>query len=161
VLLAREFVALAAQNHDQRARHLDETRRRFAAGTVTEYDILAAAVAEQNARPEMIRTANRLSDARERLAFVLGIQGRAVDVTGSLDTTAPPVPDHAAAFWTAATNRPSWPSCAELRHVRGDWSASPGRRTSRAWISARTSAGGPSRWTAGQATATSGTPGCA
>ena len=115
VLLAREFVALAAQNHDQRVRHLEETRRRFAAGTVTEYDILAATVAEQNARPEMIRTTNRLSDARERLAFVLGIQGREVDVTGSLDAAAAPVPDHATAFRIAAANRPE---LAELRKGR-------------------------------------------
>ena len=117
VLLAREFAALATQNLEQRTRLLEESRRRLAAGTVTEFDVLGASVAEQNARPEVIRTANRVSAARERLAFVLGVRGRAVDVEGSLISAAAAaaLPDYAAALRTATANRPE---LAELRKSR-------------------------------------------
>jgi len=89
-----------------RERHLEEARRRLAAGTVTDYDVLAASVAAQNARPEVIRTANQVLDARGRLAFVLGIQGREVDVAGSLTAPAAAPPDYATAFRTAVSRRP-------------------------------------------------------
>ena len=115
VLLAREYAAVATQNREQRARQLEESRRRLAAGTVTDFDVLAASVAEQNARPEVIRTANRVSAAREQLAFVLGVRGREIDVSGSLDTTTVALPEYAAAFQTAAANRPE---LAELRKGR-------------------------------------------
>jgi HAE1 family hydrophobic/amphiphilic exporter-1 len=115
VLLAREYAALAQQNLQQRTRHLEESRRRLAAGTVTDFDVLAASVAEQNARPEVIRAANGVNAARERLAFVLGIQGREVDVTGVLTAAPGPLPDYAAALAAAAANRPE---LAELRKGR-------------------------------------------
>ena len=115
VLLAREFAALATQNLEQRGRHLEEARRRLVAGTATEFDVLAASVAEQNSRPEVIRSANRVSAARERLAFVLGVRGREVDVSGSLVSAAAAVPDYATAFQTAATGRPE---LGELRKGR-------------------------------------------
>ena len=64
----------------------------------------------------MIRTRNRVSDARERLAFVLGIQGREVDVVGSLTSAAPTAaPAYAAALAAAIANRPE---LAELRKNR-------------------------------------------
>jgi len=115
VLLAREYEALAKQNLEQRVRHLEESRRRMAAGTATDYDVLGASVAEQNARPEVIRTANRVSDARERLAFVLGIQGRKVDVVGSLSAASTVAPSYDAALAAAIANRPE---LAELRKNR-------------------------------------------
>lgn len=117
VLLAREFAALATQNLEQRGRHLGQARSRLVAGTATEFDVLAASVAEQNARPEVIRAANRVSAARERLAFVLGVRGREVDVTGSLAATAAAAapPDYATVFRTATTSRPE---LAELRKGR-------------------------------------------
>jgi len=117
VLLAREFAALATQNLEQRVRLHGEARRRLAAGTVTEFDVLAASVAEQNARPEVIRTANRVSAALERLAFVLGVRGRQVDVSGSLAaaTATSALPDSTAALEMATANRPE---LAELRKER-------------------------------------------
>lgn len=117
VLLAREFEALAAQNLLQKERHLDEARRRLAAGTATDFDVLAASVGVQNARPELIRATNQVSAARERLAFVLGVRGRTVDVSGSLEAVAAPAgaPDPAAAFAAAAASRPE---LAELRKGR-------------------------------------------
>jgi len=115
VLLAREYAAVATQNLEQRARQLEESRRRLAAGTVTDFDVLAASVAEQNARPDVIRTANRVSSAREQLAFVLGVRGRAVDVTGSLVASAVALPDYETAFQTAVARRPE---LSELRKGR-------------------------------------------
>jgi outer membrane protein TolC len=108
VLLAREFAALATQNLEQRVRLLEEARRRLTAGTVTDYDVLAASVAEQVARPEVIRTANRVNAAREHLAFVLGVRGREIDVSGSLAaaSAATALPDYATALQMATTNRP-------------------------------------------------------
>ncbi len=117
VLLARDFAALAAQNLEQRGRHREEARRRLTAGTATEFDVLAASVAEQNARPELIRAANRVNAARERLAFVLGVRGRELDVSGSLTAAAAAAapPDYATAFQAAASHRPE---LAELRKGR-------------------------------------------
>ena len=117
VLLAREIAALATQNLEQRGRHLEEARRRLSAGTVTEFDVLAASVAEQNARPEMIRAAHQVSAARERLAYVLSVRGREIDVSGSLATAASVAtpPDYAAAFQAAVNSRPE---LAELRKGR-------------------------------------------
>jgi len=115
VLLAREFAALAAQNLQQKSRHLEEATRRLAAGTVTDFDVLAANVAVQNARPEVTRAANQISAARERLAFVLGLRGREVDVVGSLETAAAAVPDYGMAFQAAVNSRPE---LAELRKNR-------------------------------------------
>ena len=115
VLLAREFATLAAQNLDQRGHHLEEARRRLTAGTATDFDVLAASVAAQNARPEVIRSANRVNAARERLAFVLGLRDREVNVTGSLNAAAAALPDYDTAFQTAAAKRPE---LAELRKGR-------------------------------------------
>lgn len=114
-LLAREYAALAAQNLQQRQRHLDEARRRLLAGTATDFDVLAASVAAQNARPEVIRTANQAAASRARLAFVLGLRDRAVDVDGSLDAAPAAPPDYAAVLRDAVTRRPE---LAELRKGR-------------------------------------------
>ena len=82
VLLAKELYALAVQNLDQKTRHLDEARRKFAAGVATDYDVLAAEVAVENARPDVIRRENLIRTSREKLRFLLGIEGQEVDVRG-------------------------------------------------------------------------------
>ena len=118
LLLAREFEALALQNLQQRTRHLEEARRRLAAGTATDFDVLAASVDVQNARPEVIRTANRVGAAREALAFAIGIGRKPVEAAGSLESMAVAAaaqPDYATAFRTAAASRPE---LAELRKQR-------------------------------------------
>jgi len=56
VLLAKELNRIAAQNLEQKILHQDEARRKLAAGVATEYDLLAAEVGVENARPELIRT---------------------------------------------------------------------------------------------------------
>jgi len=115
VLLARELEALAIQNLEQKQRHLEEARRRLSAGTVTDYDVLAAEVTVENARPEWIRMANRVQSTRDRLAFILGIRERPVDAVGSLEGATGPVPDPSEALQTAVARRPD---LAELRKNR-------------------------------------------
>ncbi len=83
-LLSRELYALARQNLEQRIRHLEEARKKYAAGTATDYDVLAAEVAVENARPEVIRTENLIRITRDRLRFLLGLEGQEVDAEGTL-----------------------------------------------------------------------------
>lgn len=84
VLLAREMDAIARQSLEQKERHLEEARRKYTAGVATEYEILAAEVAVQNARPEVIRAENRIREALDSLRFLLAIEDGNLDVTGSL-----------------------------------------------------------------------------
>ncbi|MHB8077668.1 MAG: efflux RND transporter permease subunit [Candidatus Krumholzibacteriia bacterium] len=113
VLLARELAAIARQNLDQRGRHLDEARRKYEEGTATDYDVLAARVAAENARPETIRAANAVRAALDRLRFLLAVEGGELEVAGSLDA-APAAPvEPAAALALALTHRPE---LASLEH---------------------------------------------
>ncbi len=85
VLLAKELRAIAEETLTQRERHLGEARRRLELGTVTDYDLLAADVAVQNARPEAIRAANLVALALERLRILLALARPIADVKGTLD----------------------------------------------------------------------------
>ena len=113
ILLARELSDISRQTLEQKERHLDEARRRLALGTATDYDVLAAEVAVQNARPEVIRTENLIRTARERLRFLLSLQEKDIDVIGSLDVAPGPVPGFDEALATALDRRPD---LQELRH---------------------------------------------
>ncbi len=106
VLLSKEFYALAMQNLDQRMRHLDEARRKHAAGTATDYDVLAAEVAVENARPPVIRRENTIQVSRERLRFLLGIEGQEIDVAGTLSSALFPSPPYDQSVEIAWKNRP-------------------------------------------------------
>jgi len=106
VLLAKELYTIAVQNLDQKERLLDEARRKYAAGTATDYDVLAAEVAVENARPQVIRSENLIQLSRERLRFLLGIEGQGVDVTGTLETPIAPIPSHDKGVEIAWKNRP-------------------------------------------------------
>lgn len=112
VLLARELHAIARQNLEQKERHLEEARRRFAAGVATDYDVLAAGVAVENARPEVIRTENQIRVARDRLRFLLALEDE-VEVAGSLEVSPAASPPFQEAFAVASRNRPE---LADLRH---------------------------------------------
>jgi HAE1 family hydrophobic/amphiphilic exporter-1 len=105
VLLAKELSSLALQVLDQRMRHLDEARKKFAAGVATEYDVLAAEVAVENARPAVIRAENLTRTSRERLKFLLGIAEQ-VDVVGSLEGPLALQPQYEETVEIAWKNRP-------------------------------------------------------
>ncbi len=106
VLLSREFRGLAEQTLEQRKRHLDEARRKHAAGTATDYDVLAAEVAVENARPEVIRRENAVQVSRERLRYLLGVEGQEVDAAGTLDSAVLPCPPYEKSVQAAWKNRP-------------------------------------------------------
>jgi len=113
VLLWRELHRLATENLAQKRRHADEAHKRFAAGVATDYDVLAADVAVDNAMPESIRTANHLRISRERLRFLLAGEDEGLDVSGSLSVTPVPLPDYPVSLRLALEKRPE---LAEQRH---------------------------------------------
>jgi outer membrane protein TolC len=115
-LLAKEFSMIAQQSLEQRIKHLDETRRKFAVGVATEYDVLAAEVAVENARPEAIKTENQIRTSRERVRFLLGISDEEVDVAGQLYTPIESVAQYEEAVKGAYEKRPE---LAELRNRLG------------------------------------------
>ena len=106
VLLAKEIYALATQNFDQKVRIQDETRRKHAAGVATDYDVLAADVAAENARPEVIRRENQIRVTREKLRFLLGLEGEEVDAKGTFEETIAPYPSYEKGVDTAWKSRP-------------------------------------------------------
>jgi HAE1 family hydrophobic/amphiphilic exporter-1 len=82
----------------------------------TDYDVLAAEVSVENARPETIRTENQIRTARERLRFLLAIENGEVDVTGSLKADLVPHRSFEDAFALAREKRPD---LADLRYRIG------------------------------------------
>ncbi len=106
VLLARELNRFARQNLEQKSRHLDEANRKLAAGVATDYDVLAAEVAVQNARPELIRTENQIRIARENLRYLLASDDTDIDVVGTLESSIEPTPEYEGILRTARQKRP-------------------------------------------------------
>jgi outer membrane protein TolC len=106
VLAARELLRIAEEDVAQKDRHLLETTRRQAAGTATDYDVLAAQVAAGNAKPSVIRSQNLVRVARERLRFLLAETTQEVDVDGTLATPIDPVPSYDDVLAQALKNRP-------------------------------------------------------
>lgn len=106
VLLAREMVKISEGNLAQKERHLDAAKQRYDAGLATEYDVLAARVNVQNARPAVVRAKNAVGTTREHLAFLLALNGCTVDARGELQASfdAPPALDDALA--RAISRRP-------------------------------------------------------
>ncbi len=106
LLLAKELEAIARQDLEQRLRHLEEAQKKFALGTATDYDVLAAQVAVQNARPAVIRAESDVTRSRLGLNFLLGLEGEEVDAAGTLDTLPEPVPSFDEVLESARSRRP-------------------------------------------------------
>ncbi len=109
ILLAKELHNLALENLAQKQRHLDEAKRKFDVGVATDYDVLAAEVATDNARPEVIRSENSIRIVRERLRFLLASGLDEVDASGPLDrpTADRPIPvTYEEALLSARKRRP-------------------------------------------------------
>ncbi len=105
LLLAHEEEAIARQNLTQKERHRDEAAHRLALGVATDYDLLAAKVATENARPGVIRAANQVRTARDQLRFLMGI-AEDIDAQGSLVMAETPLPTFAQALALARERRP-------------------------------------------------------
>ena len=106
VLLARELHLIALESRGQKERLLDEAQKKRTAGTATDYDVLAAEVGVRNAGPPVIRAENLVRTARERLRFLLGRDGREVDVRGELAAEIGEYPRYEEALATAWKRRP-------------------------------------------------------
>jgi HAE1 family hydrophobic/amphiphilic exporter-1 len=117
VLVAKEFARIAEQDLAQKQRHLEETQRRQSAGTATDYDVLAAQVAVENARPAIISGQNAVRVAREQLRFLLAETSAEVDVTGTLETAIEPAPSYESVLAEALKNRPELGEAASQRGV--------------------------------------------
>jgi HAE1 family hydrophobic/amphiphilic exporter-1 len=117
VLVSKELASIAEQDLEQKGRHLDETKRRQAAGTVTDYEVLAAEVAVQNARPPLIRAQNGVRVARDQLRFLLAETATDVDVVGSLDVQVRPTPAFEDVLTGALKNRPELSQLANQARV--------------------------------------------
>jgi HAE1 family hydrophobic/amphiphilic exporter-1 len=104
-LVARDLERIAEEDLAQKQRHLDETVKRQAAGTATDYDVLAAQVAVENARPAVIRGQNAARVTRMQVAFLLAETGE-IDVTGALAVPLEPVPSYDAVLAQALAHRP-------------------------------------------------------
>lgn len=106
ILLTKELHTLAVENLAQKQRLQNEARRKYEAGVATDYDVLAADVAVENARPEVIRSANAIRNARERLRFLLALGEQEIDVSGSLTSLLEQPLSYEQALKRAAVKRP-------------------------------------------------------
>lgn len=106
VLLAKELHRLAQENLAQKERHHTEAKRKFEAGVATDYDLLAAEVELQNARPELIRTENSIRTSRERLRFLLGADQPELDVAGRIEAKPEQIPGFDESLKIALDKRP-------------------------------------------------------
>lgn len=105
VLLAKELLRVAFEDLKQKQRHLEESKKRFDAGVATDYDILAAEVAAENATPAVIRGENLVKMTRERLRFHLASEEE-VDAEGRLDPVVSATTPFEDALNMALANRP-------------------------------------------------------
>jgi HAE1 family hydrophobic/amphiphilic exporter-1 len=106
VLLARRIEGIARENLAQRERHLAEAKNRQLLGTATDYDVLAAEVGVENARPAVIRSVNRVLTARETLRLVLADERRELDARGTLDAEVTDPPPYEEVLQRALERRP-------------------------------------------------------
>jgi hydrophobic/amphiphilic exporter-1 (mainly G- bacteria), HAE1 family len=113
VLLAKEIESIASATLAQRERHLSEAKRRHELGVATDYDVLSAEVAVDNARPDVIRASNLVRTADERLRFVIGDPDVAGNVTGKLETAIVDPPKYEDVVADALKRRPD---LKELEH---------------------------------------------
>jgi len=116
-LVARELAGLAEQDVAQKQRHLDETARRRAIGTATDYDVLAARVALQNARPAAIRAQNAVRTSRDQLRFLLAETAPNLEVAGTLAVDVAPPPPYDTVVDRALRNRPELGELASQRNI--------------------------------------------
>jgi len=158
VLAARELHAIAVQTLKQRERHLENARHRHEAGVATDYDVLSAQVAADNARPESLRAENWLRLSRHRLRLLLAEDGD-VDATGDLAVPVGPYPAFESTLSEALTHRPEISELARVREIhralvsiakaqdkpRLDLSAAWGRR----WVSVQDTDASGAAWTVG------------
>jgi outer membrane protein TolC len=106
VLLARRLAEISKETLRLREQQLAQAEQRHALGTATDYDVLAARVALDNQKPEVLRSANLVLIALDRLRLVLAEETASIDVTGALESGPQEIPSFDAAVRTALEHRP-------------------------------------------------------
>ncbi|MCB1122877.1 MAG: TolC family protein, partial [Verrucomicrobiae bacterium] len=112
VLLAREQITVQEQNIKLLEKQLQDSRNRFEAGAVSQFEVLRSEVELANAQPDLIRARNGFKLAIEELRQTLGFTGyyledldKIPEFEGSLDFE-PLQIDLFTALNTAKANRP-------------------------------------------------------
>jgi HAE1 family hydrophobic/amphiphilic exporter-1 len=117
VLVAKDLAKIAEEDLAQKQRHLQETQRRQSAGTATDYDVLAAEVAVENARPAVISGQNAVRVTKDQLRFLLADNSPGdIDVSGALPVPIEPPPTYEEVLARALLNRPE---LTEVKDTRG------------------------------------------
>ena len=106
VLLTKELYKLAQENLEQKKRNHEESKKKAALGVGTDFDVLVSRVAMENARPEVIRTANLIQQSRMKFAFQMGLSSEKVDGRGTLEATIGNYPPYEESIKTALNHRP-------------------------------------------------------
>ncbi len=106
VLLAKELNTLARENLEQKKRNHEESKKKAALGVGTDFDVLVSRVAMENARPEVIRTANLIQQSRMKFAFQMGLSNEKVDSRGTLEASIGHYPPYEESIKTALDQRP-------------------------------------------------------
>ncbi len=117
VLLAKRIEAIARETLAHRERQLGEAEKRHGLGTATDYDVLAARVALDNQRPEVLRAASSVLVALDRLRLVLAEESGEIDVEGTLEAQALELPSFEEAVATALEKRPDLSSLARNKAI--------------------------------------------
>jgi len=89
VLLAKEQVSVQEENLSLLEEQLKDAQSRFAAGSVSNFEVLRAQVALANGQPDLITARNDYRIATEELRQVLGVPRRATAAQGP--TSLPPL----------------------------------------------------------------------
>jgi len=93
VLLAAQQITVSEASLELLGKELDDTNRRYLAGTVPRFNVLRAEVEQANARPRLIRAKNAHRIAKNSLAHLLGYhvpkevwEDLPLTLTGTLET---------------------------------------------------------------------------
>jgi HAE1 family hydrophobic/amphiphilic exporter-1 len=117
IVVAKQLVAIAEEDLAQKQRHLAETEKKSTAGAATDYDILSARVAADNARPALIRAQNGVRAAKERLRFLLAAGGDEIEVAPVPAVVVEAPPAYEAVLQLALRNRPELSQLADQRAI--------------------------------------------
>ena len=117
VIVAKDLAAIAEEDLAQKERHLEEAKRKQSAGAATDYEVLAAQVTAENARPAVIRAQNAVRLSRDRLRFLLADDGGEIDAAPVTPVVVEVVPRYEEVLARALTNRPELGELATQRDI--------------------------------------------
>ncbi len=85
VMLARETIGVREESVEQLARALEQTRKRFKEGTVSEFDVISSSVSLANEKPKLISARNQYNVALETFSNLIKAGEGELELSGSLD----------------------------------------------------------------------------